>query len=183
VKRTWMICAMALAWLAAIGCSEGAQSEWVRVGPDGKLVYQRTPAGDRIMDFSSAGYMGGGVALPTVPVRRTVGPSGAPDDTAAIQAAIDAVSAMDPEDGFRGAVLLEPGSYTCSGTISVTTDGVVLRGSAAAGSNASTIKMAGGRHCAIVVGRPRRGRDRATEAEKPGSVETTMADAYHPSMN
>jgi hypothetical protein len=181
VKRIWMICVVAFGWLAWTGCSEGAQSEWVRVGPDGKLVYQATPAGDRIMDFSRAGYMGGGVALPTVPVRRTVAPSGAPDDTAAIQAAIDAVSALNPENGFRGTVLLQPGTYTCSGTISIATDGVVLRGSAAAGSNASTIQMVGGRHCAIVVGRPRRGQDRATEAEKSGSVETTIADAYVPS--
>lgn len=172
---------MALGWLACTACSEGAQSEWVRVGPDGRLAYKTTPAGDRIMDFSSAGYMGGGVALPTVPTRRTVEPSGGPDDTAAIQAAIDAVSAVNPENGFRGAVLLKPGTYICSQTISIATDGVVLRGSGAAGSNASTIKMVGGRHCAIVVGRSRGGRDRATEAQKSGSVETTVADAYVPS--
>jgi hypothetical protein len=51
-------------------------SEWVSPSPDGKLAYKRTLAGDRIMDFSSAGYMRGGVALPTVPVKRTVKPSG-----------------------------------------------------------------------------------------------------------
>ncbi len=134
-----MICVMALGGLACTVCSEGAESEWVRVGPDGKLVYKATPAGDRIMDFSSAGYMGGGVALPTVPVRRTVAPSGGSDDTAVIQAAIDAVAALNPANGFRGAVLLEPGSYTCAGTISITTDGVVLRGSGAAGSNAGSL--------------------------------------------
>ena len=172
---------MALGWLACTACSEGAQSEWLRVGSDGKLVYKTTPAGDRIMDFSSAGYMGGGVALPTVPVRRTVGPSGGPDDTAMIQAAIDAVSTMSPESGFRGAVLLKPGTYPCSGTISLAADGVVLRGSGATGPTASTIKMTGGRHCAIVLSRSRSGRDRATEAPKSGPVETAIADAYVPS--
>ena len=74
--------------------SEPAVSEWVHPGPDGKLVYKTTAAGDRIMDFSHAGYMGGGVALPDVPVKRTVEPSGGEDDTAAIQAAIDEVSAL-----------------------------------------------------------------------------------------
>ena len=43
-------------------------SQWVYPGTDGKLVYKTTPAGDRIMDFSHAGYLGGGVALPNVPV-------------------------------------------------------------------------------------------------------------------
>src|SRR5689334_16791583 len=58
------------------GAAEAARSQWVYTGPDGKLAYKITLAGDRIMDFSSAGYMGGGVALPDVPVKVTVKPSG-----------------------------------------------------------------------------------------------------------
>ena len=42
--------------------------QWVALGGTGKLEYKTTPKGDRIMDFSHAGYMGGGVALPTLPV-------------------------------------------------------------------------------------------------------------------
>jgi len=149
-----------------------------------------TPAGDKIMDFSSAGYMGGGVALPTVSVRRTVEPSGGPDDTAAIQAAIDEVSAMSLDSGFRGAVLLAPGTYTCSGTISITADGVALRGSGATGPTASTIKMVGGPHCAIIIGRSGRGRNRrsgdgqsdnAPGGQRSDAAETSIADAYVPS--
>jgi hypothetical protein len=41
-----------------------SNSQWVHFGPDRKLVYATTPKGDRIPDFSSAGYRGGGVALP-----------------------------------------------------------------------------------------------------------------------
>src|SRR5580765_4534243 len=104
-------------------------SEWVHAGKDGKLVYKTTPAGDKIMDFSTAGYMGGGVALPDVAVKQTVKPSGGEDDTAAIQAAIDSVSALKPDGKFRGAVLLEPGNFTCSRTITMPVSGVVLRGS------------------------------------------------------
>src|SRR4051812_33796184 len=81
-------------------------SEWVRSGKEGKLVYKRTPAGDRLLDFSYAGYMGGGVPLPSVPVKFPLHPSGK-DDTQPIQSAIDAVAAMPLVNGFRGAVLLE----------------------------------------------------------------------------
>jgi hypothetical protein len=99
------------------------------VGSNGKLAYQPLGArGDTIMDFSSAGYMGGGVALPTVPVRKTVGPSGG-DDTGTIQAAIDAVSALPLQNGVRGAVLLSPGKYTLAGALRIAASGVVLRGS------------------------------------------------------
>ena len=97
--------------LAPAHAGDRPHSEWVYPGPKGKLVYKTTPAGDRIMDFSHAGYMGGGVALPTVPVKRTVKPSGGEDDAAAIQAAIDEVSALPLVKGFRGAVLLAPGVY------------------------------------------------------------------------
>ena len=45
-----------------------AQSHWAYPGPHGKLVYTYTTKGDRIPDFSYAGYGGGGVALPTVRV-------------------------------------------------------------------------------------------------------------------
>ena len=73
------------------------QSNWVYPDPNGKLVYKATPAGDRIMDFSYAGYMGGGVALPDVPVKIKVKPSGKGDDTKVIQDAIDKVSVMQPD--------------------------------------------------------------------------------------
>ncbi len=182
MKGTVTIWAVGFAWLACVPCCEAAQSEWVHAGPDGKLVYKTTKAGDRIMDFSGAGYMGGGIALPEVPVRRKVEPSDGPDDTATIQAAIDAVSAMNPEGGFRGAVLLAPGTYSCSGTISIGIDGVVLRGSGSTGPNASTIKMAGGRHCAVVIGRSGRGRSRRSVEDRASeTVKTSIADTYVPS--
>ena len=105
-----------LIFVFALSCNTNsayAQSQWVSIAPDGKLIYKTTPKGDRIMDFSSAGYMGGGVAFPNVPVKKTVRPLGGnADDVAAIQAAIDDVAAMPLENGFRGAVLLEPGAIT-----------------------------------------------------------------------
>lgn len=104
-------------------------SAWVYADANGKLAYEPLDAqGDTIMDFSSAGYMGGGVAIPTVPVAKSITPSGG-DDTSAIQAAIDAVSSMPLVNGVRGAVLLEAGQYTLEGSIRISASGVVLRGS------------------------------------------------------
>jgi hypothetical protein len=71
--------------------SAAAHSQWVYLDRSGKLVYQHLRTGERIIDFSYAGYMGGGVALPHFAVKKTVAPLGE-DDSAAIQAAIDQVS-------------------------------------------------------------------------------------------
>src|SRR5262249_11910397 len=101
-----------------------------------------TVNGDRIMDFSWAGYMGGGVSLPNLPVQRNISPSGG-DDTSAIQAAINAVATLAPDaNGFRGAVLLGPGTFNISSTLNIITSGVVLRGSGS-GSGGTVINMTG----------------------------------------
>jgi hypothetical protein len=169
---------------AAAHAADGATSVWVHPGPDGKLVYKTTPAGDRIMDFSYAGYRGGGVALPDVPVKRTVKPTGGDDDTAAIQTAIDAV-AVQPldENGFRGAVELAPGTFNCANTITVSTSGVVLRGSGSGNENRTTIMMTSRPHLAIAVHRPGAGRGNSDAAttQDADAIKTTIADAYVPS--
>ena len=78
-------------------------------GPDGKLVYVPDEQGNTISDCSHAGYGGGGVPIPTVPVKETIWPV-AGDNTAHVQAAIDKVSALPLDrNGFRGAVLLRAG--------------------------------------------------------------------------
>lgn len=187
----WLAWGVPTGWMVAAESGQGAPSQWVYAGPDGKLHYKTTPRGDRIMDFSHAGYMGGGVALPNVPVRRTVRPSGTGDDTAAIQAALDEVAALAPEGGFRGAVLLAPGTFTCAGTLSIAASGVVLRGSGTA-SNAetrSTIKMVGRPHPAIVLRGPGEGESGPESGDAPGvraeallkPLATVIADAYVPS--
>src|SRR5213082_450037 len=90
-------------------------SKLVFAGKDGKLSYAPTDAaGDIIPDFSNAGYMGGGVRIPEVPVKITLKPGDDPkrDDTERIQQAIDQVAKMPLEkNGTRGAVLLTRGKY------------------------------------------------------------------------
>jgi hypothetical protein len=147
-----------------------AQSHWVYPGPHGKLVYTYTPKGDRVPDFSYAGYEGGGVALPTVPAKRTVAPSGS-DDTTAIQAAIDAVSALPLENGIRGAVELAAGDFHCARPLAISASGVVLRG-AGNGKGGTTIEMTGSPHQALrIMGELK---------QTPAGVDTTVTDAYVP---
>lgn len=157
-------------------------SSWVYPGKQGKLVYKTTAAGDRIMDFSQAGYKGGGVALPIVPVKRTVKPSGN-DDTESIQAAINEVSGLRPVNGFRGAVLLAPGVFTCSGTLYLPGSGVVLRGSGD-GKGGTTIRMTGSKHTAIVIGKRTGAADPNDEPAEPESAftaaQTTVTGRYAP---
>jgi hypothetical protein len=97
-------------------------------GIDNKLVYIADDQGNTIIDSSHAGYGGGGVAIPTVPVRETIWPV-AGDNTENIQAAINKVAAR-PLDagGFRGAVLLKGGYYRMATPVKIEASGVVLRG-------------------------------------------------------
>ena len=94
---------------------------------DGKLVYYTDDRGNRIPDFSHAGYAGGAV-IPDVRVRIIVSP-GSGDNGERIQAAIDHVSELRPDaSGYRGAVLLLSGRHEISGRLRIRTSGVVLRG-------------------------------------------------------
>ena len=97
-------------------------------GVDNKLVYVPDELGNIIIDSSHAGYGGGGVAIPTVPLRETIWPV-AGDNTENIQAAIDRVSSR-PLDagGFRGAVVLKAGYYKMATPVMIRAGGVVLRG-------------------------------------------------------
>ncbi|MFC1489582.1 hypothetical protein ACFL6K_00060 [Candidatus Latescibacterota bacterium] len=97
-------------------------------GMDGKLVYVPDEQGNIIPDFSNAGFGGGGVPIPYVPVKETIwGVEG--DATPVIQAAIDRVSALEPdENGIRGAILLKMGYYDLHSSLTISVSGVVLRG-------------------------------------------------------
>jgi len=97
-------------------------------GTDWKLVYVADSLGNKIPDFSNAGYKGGGIPIPHVAVKSTVWPV-LGDNSANIQAAIDQVSALEPDaSGFRGAVLLKMGMYDLEKPLTIGASGVVLRG-------------------------------------------------------
>ena len=157
--------------------ASGLDSQWVAFGSSGELEYKQTTLGDRITDFSHAGYMGGGVAIPDVPAKILVSPSGG-DDTDAIQAAIDLVSAMPLDGEHRGAVQLERGVFRCAGTLTIRASGVVLRGSGS-GRQDTVIEMNGEPHRFLEAAIPDGDEDGFQEA--PGATAIRIMDEYVPS--
>ena len=126
-------------------------SKLVYPGPDGRLVYVPDEKGNIIPDFSHCGYMGGGVALPDVPVAMTVQPQAEGDDTARLQAAIDDVSARALDaNGFRGTLLLKRGKYRIGGTLQIRASGVVLRGEGE-GENGTVLIATGTEQRTLIV--------------------------------
>ena len=134
-----------VALAAAAALSAQGKSTWVSL--DGQTLHYRTDArGNRIMDFSHAGYRGGGVPIPFVRVRRALDPV-AGDNTARIQAAIDEVSRLPRgTDGFRGAVRLNAGTYEVAGPLRIATSGVVLRGIGPGPAGGTVVRVTGPPH-------------------------------------
>ena len=166
IPQRWVILLLAICAVPAI---HAAESPWAHPDPTGRLQYQTLPAGDRIMDFSSAGYMGGGVKLPALPVKKTVRPTGG-DDSAAIQSAINQVAELPAVNGMRGAVLLDGAKFVCSKPLTISTGGIVLFG---IGTTKTIIDMAGAPHVCLEI----KGKRSVQSEGKPVKI----TDAYVPS--
>lgn len=96
---------------------------------EGKLSFTADNQGNQIPDFSYAGYMASEKAIPNVENKIFVSKQ-EEDATQKIQNAIDYVSSLKPDkSGFRGAILLDKGTFKISGTLYIRKSGVVLRGS------------------------------------------------------
>lgn len=94
----------------------------------GRLSYTPDVRGNRVPDFSFAGYASGSGPIPFVTPRAVVAPVTG-DATAAIQAALDYVASLPVDaSGFRGAVQLGRGTYSIAGSLLIRASGVVLRG-------------------------------------------------------
>jgi len=125
-----------------------AAERFVDLGENGKLVYEFDDQGNRMPDFSHAGYAGGGVAIPSVPAKVLVAPLEG-DNTRHIQSAIDHVSSLPmDEHGFRGAVCLTEGWFEIHGQLRIESSGLVLRGS---GDVGQWRWMGGGKLCGVAV--------------------------------
>jgi hypothetical protein len=112
------------------------------VAGKGKLVYNPDSLGNRIPDFSYCGYAASEQAIPTVPVKVVV-PVVKGDATERIQTALDHVASLPVDaNGFRGAVLLQKGTYTVAGQLKISASGIVLRGTGV-GKGGTTIIGAG----------------------------------------
>ncbi|MFT3844240.1 MAG: DUF6298 domain-containing protein [Lacibacter sp.] len=136
----------------------------------GKLVYTADAQGNRIPDFSYCGYKASEQPIPDVAVKVVV-PVAKGDATLRIQSALDYVASLPADaNGFRGAVLLQKGTYEVFGQLRITASGVVLRGS---GINTTTIVGAGTGRLALIkiVGKN-------TIAKE--QIELKITDAYVP---
>jgi len=133
-----------------------AETPWVAQNSDGSLVYRQDQLGNKIPDFSHVGYHSGIVPLPTPGVVYTVEHTDA-DATQILQSAIDHVSKLKPNKaGQRGAILIKKGTYRISGSLHITTSGIVLRGEGF--NDDGTILLATGatQRSLITVGNSRR---------------------------
>ncbi len=125
---TILIFACACQWYQAAAQDMAPVTSLVYPGTDGRLVYVTDSLGNRIPDFSNAGYKGGGMPIPYVLIKKTLWPL--PGDNAPhLQAAIDSVSSL-PLDaaGFRGAIQLKMGNWLLASPVYIRASGVVLRG-------------------------------------------------------
>ncbi|HZS38971.1 MAG TPA: hypothetical protein VFF06_19190 [Polyangia bacterium] len=158
---------------------------WVTAGAGGALVYATDANGNHVPDFSNVGYGGGGVALPQVapaPGSGPLAPSGG-DDTAAIQAALDACGKLPQNaQGQRGAVLLGAGTFTIAGTLHVDASGVVLRGAGEDAQTGTILRATGAARAVLTVGpagKPSRGAHplaHVTDAYVPVGARTLHVD-------
>jgi hypothetical protein len=133
-KRSHLLFVLSLcASLMNMGTSVYSQKQARPLPPlsegKGHLVYAPDEQGNRIPDFSYCGYKASDVAIPNVPVKIVV-PVTTGDATLRIQSAIDYVASLPKDaDGFRGAVLLQKGTYNVDGQLKIDSSGVILRGS------------------------------------------------------
>lgn len=141
----------------------------------GKLIYTPDSLGNRIPDFSYCGYKASEQPIPTIRIKVIV-PVSKGDATLRIQSALDYVASLPIDaNGFRGAVLLQKGTYEVVDQLRITASGIVLRGS---GVNETTIVGAGtGRLALIKIIGKNIGWNENVQA---GNGDIKITDAYVP---
>jgi hypothetical protein len=161
------ICGLVL--LLSVQLAHSQSATWVHFGTNGTLVYYSDDLTNHLIDYSYAGYQGGGVALPTNEPIATNVSAITGDNTASIQNAINYVSGLATNaQGIRGVVLLSAGNYEMDGVLDIAASGVVLRGS---GTN-TVLNFYGTPSTSITI-------SGASAATQVGST-YTITDAYVP---
>lgn len=144
----------------------------VSVNPaTGYLTYEPFSDGGQIMDFSSAGYMGGGVPRPTVLPVITLSPPQDPTADAAlvIQEAINQQAQQPLINGFRngGSIFLSAGTWNMLSSLTINTSGIVLQGD----PNGGTVLVAKGSPRTLInIG--------ATSSDRADSKRYPITDTY-----
>jgi len=135
------------------------------------LVYRQLKTGDRIIDFSYAGYGGGGVALPIFPSEKQSHP---PAKTTPLQFNLPSTRYPSfPSSTAYEALSSSPaGHFHCNATLKLNADGIVLRGSGSSESD-TVLEMTGDPHMAISVA--------GESSVKSIGTQTEVSDTYVPS--
>lgn len=127
-KDKFILSSIALFFVVNNGFAQNKFPDIVK-NKNGGIVQVADSLGNQIPDFSYAGYMASEKAIPNVEAKIFV-PNQTEDATKKIQAAIDYVGNLKPNaSGFRGAVLLDKGTFKIGGTLYIKKSGIVLRGS------------------------------------------------------
>ena len=162
-----------------------AQSAYVFHNPDGTLGYTADARGNRIPDFSNAGYHGGGVTIPVLSTAAVVEP-GPGDAGSRIQDAIDKVSRIQPNpQGYRGAVVIRKGRYPIAGSLHIRVGGIVLRGEGN-GDDGTVLVATGTKQRSLIIiggtGKASKNEDEADEPARPRSkvAPLPILDPYVP---
>lgn len=166
-----------LVGLVAVDVSVFAQKPSKPLSPlvvtNGVITYNPDSLGNRIPDFSYCGYKASEQAIPDVEVKVVV-PIAKGDATLRIQSALDYVAGLPLDaNGFRGAVLLQKGTYEVFGQLRITASGVVLRGSGMDEKGTIIIGAGTGRLALIkIIGK--------NENIQVGNGDVKITDAYVP---
>lgn len=97
---------------------------------EGRISYQPDALGNRILDYSYCGFRYSEEGLPAVSTRIRVLPQDG-DMSAYIQQLIDSLANLPlDENGFRGAIELDGGTFVLHTPLRITASGIVVRGSA-----------------------------------------------------
>ena len=163
--------------VAALELSAQHTSKILYPDKNGKLIYEPyTEKGDKLFDFSFCGYMGGGVAIPDVPVKIILEPGSLKeDDSQRIQKAIAQLGKTPlDKNGFRGTILLKKGKYNIHNTIHILHSGIVLRGEGQGEDGTVLIGTRAEKYDLIKVGN-------TGQYQKTRGTEQRIMDEYLPS--
>lgn len=96
---------------------------------EGKLLYESDSLGNRIPDFSYCGYKASETSIPHISAKVFISWQDG-DVTQLLQNAIDYIGSLPVDkNGFRGAILIDKGSFKIEGQLIIKQSGIVLRGS------------------------------------------------------
>lgn len=153
LKRTALVCFVAIIALAFSINKDEWQSKLVTLNPDGSLTYNPDEQGNTLPDFSRVGYHEGDKDIPAIPVVKAVDAPADGNGQQLIQDAINEVSKLAPDaNGYRGTILLRKGIYKVPDSLRISASGIVLKGEGSGKDGTVIIATGAGQRTLLNVG-------------------------------